>query len=305
MRKILVFAAICALAHTQAFAQGDLMDELEKETKPTVKEPVNFTFKATRLINSSTVENLADGVLDVRISHRFGNLNQGAENFFGIDQANTRLGVDYGITKYLMVGIGHNVLGKENDGFAKVQLIRQKKDGTPVSVSYLGGMSVQTAEQAPTPNGDDYKYTDRLCYFHQVLVARKFNDRLSLQLMPSLLHMNIVDSSKYTNDIISLGVAGRIKLSRRVAFTGEYFYRFTGTDNNVGSLKTYNSLSLGFDIETGGHVFQLHFTNSPGVSERVILGQTTNTWTKGEMRYGFNISRVFTIKKPKEFKKKA
>ncbi len=304
MRKILLFAALFSCSYTASFAQDDLMDELDKETKPVKKEDVNYTFKTTRLINSSTIESLGAGVLDVRISHRFGNLNQGIGNFFGIDQANTRLGVDYGITKFLMVGIGHNVLGKEDDGFVKVQILRQKKDGTPITLSYEGGMSIQTTPTPTLPTTDDKWYlSNRLCYFHQILIARKFNDLFSLQLMPSLLHCNLVDSTKFDNNIISLGVGGRIKLSKRVAFTGEYFYRFTGQDNNYQGSKTYNSLSLGFDIETGGHVFQLHFTNSSGISERVILGQTTDSWGKGEMRYGFNISRVFTINKPKEFKK--
>ncbi|MBC7555018.1 MAG: hypothetical protein H7257_13700 [Taibaiella sp.] len=122
--------------------------------------------------------------------------------------------------------------------------------------------------------------------------------------MPSLLHINLVDKTSYDNNIFALGVGGRMKLSKRIAFTGEYYYRFSGADNMVNGQKTYNSLSLGVDIETGGHVFQLHITNSAGVSERIMLGQTTDSWADGNIRYGFNISRVFTIIKPKEFRKK-
>ncbi len=303
-----MLATAFSLSVATTFAQGDadsMMKMLDDEDAAVPKkEDVNFTFKATRLINGSTTESLGAGVLDMRISHRFGKINQGAENFFGIDNANTRIGLDYGITKYLMVGIGHNVLGKENDGFAKVKILQQKTEGMPFSLSFLTGASIQTTKAPTLPTTDmKWYFSNRVCYFNQVLISRKFNDKLSLMLMPSILHNNLVDSTKFDNNTIALGVGGRIKLSKRVAFTGEYYYRFTGTDNNVGSAKTYNSLSLGFDIETGGHVFQLHITNSPGISERIMLGQTTDTWSKGDIHYGFNISRVFTIVKPKEFKK--
>lgn len=311
MRRILLIASVFTFCCAYTYAQNDadnMMKMLEEGdgAKSTKKEDVNFTFKATRLINGSTTESLGAGVLDVRIGHRFGKLNQGAENFFGIDNANTRLGLDYGITKYLMIGIGHNVLGKENDGFAKVKILKQQKNGMPISLSYYAGMSIQTMPAPTLPKaGQEYFFSNRLCYFNQVLIARKFNDRISLMLMPSILHCNYGIESTFKNNTIAMGVGGRIKLSNRIAFTGEYYYRLTGADNlSVDGQKTYNSLSLGFDIETGGHVFQLHFTNSPGVSERIMLGQTTDSWSKGELHYGFNISRVFTIVKPKEFKKR-
>jgi hypothetical protein len=301
-----VFPALLLLISSFSFGQVDsLMDLLEDDTntkKP--KEEVKYIFKSTRIINSSSVENLAKGVMDMRISHRFGRVNEGAENFFGIDNANTRIGLDYGITQFLMIGIGHNVLNKENDGFLKVKLLKQRKEGLPFTLSYLGAIAVQTEKAPILPADKTYKYANRLSYVHQLLIARKFSDAFSLQLMPTLLHLNFVDSNKYDNDILALGVAGRVRLSRRVSLTGEYFYRFTGADNKLGSQKTYNSLSFGFDIETGGHVFQLHFTNSPGISERVVVGSTTDTWANGDMHYGFNISRVFTIVKPKEFKNK-
>jgi hypothetical protein len=293
--------SLCASAQTDS-----LLDELsEPETKLVKKELVKSTFKATRIINSSSVEHLAPGVLDFRISHRFGRINEGFETFFGIDEANTRLGLDYGITKFLMIGLGHSVLNKENDGFVKVKLLGQREHGTPVSVGYYAGMSLQRNKAPILAPGQEYYYRNRLAYFHQLLIARKFNESISLQLMPSLLHVNLVDSSKYDNTIFALGVAGRVKLTKRIAMTGEYFYRFTGQNNTVAGQKTYNSLSVGFDIETGGHVFQLHFTNTPGISERVVLGQTTDSWASGNMHYGFNISRVFTIVKPKEYRKGA
>ena len=126
----------------------------------------------------------------------------------------------------------------------------------------------------------------------------QFNNWLSLQLMPTLVHYNLVDSTKYPNNTFAIGVGGRLKLSNRFALTGEYYYMIPGTELPGH----YNSLSLGVDIETGGHVFQLHFTNSTGLTGRSMVGQTTDSWSKGDIHFGFNISRVFTIVRPKEFK---
>jgi len=248
------------------------------------------------------VENLASGVLDFRISHRFGQLNQGAQNFFGLDNATTRIGLDYGITKWLMVGIGHNTLNKENDGFMKIKLLGQKKEGMPISLSYVGAISVQGPPVPTVPAGDTWYFSNRLYYTNQFLIARKLNDRISLQLMPTIVHFNLVDSTKNSNNTIALGVGGRIKVSKRIAITGEYYYRLTNADMLYSGATTYNSFSLGADIETGGHVFQLFFSNSAGLTERTFISQTTDSWQKGALHFGFNISRVFTIVKPKEFR---
>lgn len=298
---ILVFISLCTAA-TSAWAQVDssdaLMQELNEGQATKQNHYVMATFKATRIINGQSVENLGKGILDFRISHRFGQLNQGAQNFFGLDDATTRLGLDYGITDWLMVGLGHSTLHKEDDGFVKLRLLRQKEYGMPVTVTYVGEMSVQTGTAPTVPAGDTYYFSNRLYYANQILVARKFNDWLSLQVMPSLVHYNLVDSNKFSNDLFALGVGGRIKLSNRFALTGEYYYVFSNTRPDG----YHNSLSVGVDIETGGHVFQLHFTNSAGMTERTFIGQTTDSWNKGELHFGFNISRVFTIVRPKEFR---
>lgn len=302
MRKasLLLFILACtAVAYGQ---NNDLMNELNDDKATGKKEAVTSTFKATRIINSSTVENLSAGVLDFRILHRFGRVSDGAENFFGLDNATTRIGLDYGIRNWLMVGIGHNTLGKTNDGFVKIKLLTQKKEGLPVSLSYFGGIGIKGEKAPPLPPGMEYYFSHRLSYAHQLLIARKFSHRLSLQLMPTVVHMNLVDSSKNSNDMYSIGVGGRFKVSNRVAVTAEYYYRLNNTDMLSGGVATYNSFSVGADIETGGHVFQLFFTNSNGITERVFANQTTDTWSKGQLHFGFNISRVFTVVKPKEFK---
>ncbi|MBE2288125.1 MAG: hypothetical protein IAE95_01125 [Chitinophagaceae bacterium] len=302
MRRTLLLSALFASVATVSSAQADkLLEELDDKSDK--KEAVTNTFKATRIINSSTVENLAAGVLDFRILHRFGRVSDGVDNFFGFDNATTRIGLDYGVTKWLMVGLGHSTLYKSNDAFLKAKLLAQKTNGTPVTVSYFTGMSI-VGDKAPVlPPGMEYYFTHRLAYSHQLLIARKFNSNLSLQLMPTLVHQNLVDSSAWSNNTFALGVGGRMKVSKRMAITAEYYYRVNNADMLNFGAKTYNSLSVGCDIETGGHVFQLFFTNSVGMNERTIVNQTTDTWEKGHLHFGFNISRVFTVVKPKEFQK--
>lgn len=299
-KKTALFILVSALSST-LFAQTDSLMDMLNEGNSSKKDDVTATFKATRIINGSSVENLAHGVLDFRISHRFGRLDQGADNFFGLDNATTRIGLDYGITKWLMVGIGHTTLFKENDGFVKAKILHQQKDGMPVTLSYAGSMSIQKIPVPALPAGASWKLTNDLFFSNQLLIARKFSDRVSLQLMPTIVHFNLVDSSKFSNNTVAIGVGGRIKLSRRVAITGEYYYRATNADLLYGGNPTYNALSVGVDVETGGHVFQLMLTNSQGMTDRTMIGQTSDTWSKGSLHFGFNISRVFTVVKPKEF----
>jgi opacity protein-like surface antigen len=303
MPKALFVSMLSLVVSVSAFAQSDkLMDMLNEETAVKKSEPVTATFKATRIVNSSTVENLAAGVLDFRILHRFGRVSDGLENAFGFDNATTRIGLDYGVTRWLMVGLGHSTLRKTNDGFLKVKLLGQKTEGMPLTVSYMAGMAA-IGEKAPLlPPGYEYYFSHRLSYVHQLLLARKFSNKVSLQLMPTIIHQNLVDSSKNSNTTIAIGAGGRFKVSKRIAITAEYYYRVNNSDMLSFSAPTYNSFSLGADIETGGHVFQLFFTNSLGITERTFVTQSTDSWEKGHIHFGFNISRVFTVVKPREFR---
>jgi len=303
MRKILLLSSLLSFTVHTLFAQADsLMDMLNKGNPSQKKEAVIATFKATRIIDGSSVENLGAGVLDFRISHRFGQLNEGSTNFFGLDNATTRIGLDYGITSWLMVGLGHSTFNKEDDGFAKIKLLRQRIDGTPVSISYAGSISLQTTPNPTLPTGETWYYSNKLYYTNQLLIAKKFSNKFSLQIMPTIVHYNLVDSTKFSNNTFAIGVGGRLKVSKRIAITGEYYYRITNADLLYNGQPTYNALSVGIDIETGGHVFQLMITNSQGLTDRSFIGQTTDSWSKGSLHFGFNISRVFTIIKPKEFK---
>lgn len=285
---------------TSATEEGeDLMSMLDEEDQSAPAKPLytTATFKSTRVINGHSIENVAQGVLDFRISHRFGMLNQGFQDFFGLDNATTRIGFDYGILPWLMVGIGRSSYQKEYDGFFKAKILRQReKGGMPFSLSYLGAMGDQTAE-VQVPAGVDYPYTNRLTFTNELIIARKFTDFLSLQIMPTWVHYNLVPTTPEPNDVFAMGIAGRIKLNHRISLTGEWYYTLPG--HQLADMR--NSLSFGFDIETGGHVFQLIFSNSTGMSERSVIGQTTGKWDNGDIHFGFNISRVFTIVKPKGF----
>jgi len=311
MRKsrTLLFVSLFSIMSMSAFAQADttngdtsLEKMLETDNKPKT-EYVSATFKSTRIINGHSIENVGKGILDFRISHRFGTLNTGAQNFFGLDNATTKLGFDYGVTNWLMVGIGRSTYQKEYDGFVKAKLWRQREHkNLSFSVSYVGGMSIDSRPLSSfsIPAGDTYYFSNRLYYFNQLLIAHKFNNWLSLQVMPTHIHYNLIDSTKDKNDVFAIGVGGRIKLSNRIALTGEYYYTIDPLSTANGS-PVHNALAFGIDIETGGHVFQLLFTNSTGISERTFIGQTTDSWSNNGIHFGFNISRVFTVVKPKDF----
>jgi hypothetical protein len=161
----------------------------------------------------------------------------------------------------------------------------------PITLSYVPTIALKTLK-FEDPNRDNY-FTSRLFYTHQLIIGRKFSEATSLQLMPTYSHRNLVQLASEPNDLLAVGIGGRQKLSKRISLNFEYYYQIP----KYKLINTTNSLSVGFDIETGGHVFQLHFTNSQGMSERTFISETTGDWSKGDIFFGFNISRVFTIGK--------
>jgi hypothetical protein len=300
IQKILFLIALTLTCGYWATAQDttgtDLLADLEKETANKEAETIKYvtaTFKTTRLISGHSSENVAKGVMDVKIAHRFGTINKGGYELFGLDNATMRMGIDYGITKYLMVGIGRSTYQKTYDAFFKIKLLRQSTGGRnmPISLSYVPTIALKTLKDQ-NPEQKNY-FTSRLYYTHQLIIARKFSEKLSLQLMPTFVHRNLVALEKDPNDILAIGIGGRQKLTKRLSLNAEYYYLLPGSKLTG----TTNSLSVGFDIETGGHVFQLHFTNSQGMNERTFISETTGKWEKGDILFGFNISRVFTIGK--------
>ena len=269
--------------------EEDLLSLLGGEEEQTY---TTATFKTTRIINMHSVENAAAGVMDFRISHRFGFINSGAYDLFGLDQALMRIGFEYGVTDRLMVGFGRSNVNKAYDSFLKYKILRQGsgKRNIPVSVSYFASAVCNTVKWSD-PIRDNY-FSSRMQYTHQLLIARKFNNDLSLQLTPTLVHKNLVPTVQDKNDILAMGFGGRYKLTQRFSVNGEYIYVLP---NQITST-FYNSLSLGVDIETGGHVFQLHLTNSTSMLEPGFITESVGQWKKGGIHFGFNVSRVFTVK---------
>jgi len=274
--------------------QEDLLNILNKDSMPETNV-VRATFKSTRVMNGHSIERMPSGQLDFRISHRFGRLNTGAYEFFGLDQSSSHMSLEYGILDWLMIGIGRGAYEKTFDGFAKFSLLRQSTGAKnmPVSVSVMTSAALKSLKWTD-PERTNY-FSSRLSYTGQVLVARKINQSLSLQLAPTIVHRNLVATELDPNDLIAIGAGGRIKLTKRISFNGEYYYIVN--PKSYMSPKIYDPLSVGFDIETGGHVFQLIFTNSIAMIEKGFIGETTGDWKKGDIHFGFNISRVFTLKK--------
>ena len=276
------------------FAQDDLMNILDQNAPKEINY-TTATFKSTRIMNGHSVEKMPPGQLDVRISHRFGKLNSGAYNLFGLDQSNIRLGLEYGIFKWLMIGIGRGSWQKTFDGFTKFTILRQSSGAKvmPVSLSLFSSVALNSMKWTDETRAN--YFSSRLSYVGQILIARKISQGLSLQLTPSYVHRNLVATELDPNDLFALGAGGRLKLTKRISLNAEYFY--VVNPKTYMSRQIYNSLSVGVDIETGGHVFQLLFTNSLGMIEKAFIGETTGQWKKGDIHFGFNISRVFTLKK--------
>jgi len=290
------------LAYSPFFAGAqdvDLDKLLDQETKKEMKPQTEFTiatFKSSRIANGHSVETLPGGVLDVKISHRFGAINKGLYELFGLDNATIRIGADYGITDKLMVGLGRSSFEKQYDAFAKYKILQQSKGkkNMPVTLTAVGAIMYKTLKDPPDLNYTPY-FTDRLFYTWQLLVARKFSENFSFQLMPTMVHYNVASTSAIPNDLFVLGAAFRQKITKRMSVNAEYYYNFPGSKLPG----TKNTLSLGLDVETGGHVFQFVFTNSTGIAERPFLTETTGSWSNGDIHFGFNISRVFQLSKRK------
>ena len=287
MKRILL--SIClSISTLSAFSQDDLLNMIPENHTP---EPVTGTFKANRIINGQSIETVAAHHLDYRVSHRFGTINSGSYQLFGLDQGYIYMGFDYGITDNLMIGLGRSSEQKMINLYAKMKVLRQKTEGgTPFSITLMGEAY---ADMLRYPVEDGRTNLSKYSYMAQALIARKMNERLSLQLSPTYLYRNRNNENGESNGIFSVGIAGRYKLNKRTAFVGEYFYVLP----NQLNAKYKDALSFGFDFETGGHVFSLHFTNSTGMISKQFIAETTDTWADGGIHFGFNLGRSFGLGK--------
>ena len=250
------------------------------------------TFEDTRIVNGQSIETNQSGILKFIISHRFGEINSGFENFFGLDNATMRIGLDYGITDWMTIGIGRSSNEQTVDGFLKTKLLYQcsGEKNMPISAALFLGTAMK-AEPWPDDNRD-YLFAHRMYYTAQLLIARKFSDRFSMQIMPSYVHRNLVDSASEANDIYAIGIAPKVQVAKFLAIGMEYYF----VPEDLLGENYQSALSFGFDIKTKGHVFQLHVSNSRGMTEKFFIGETMGEWDDGDIHFGFNITRDFRIK---------
>lgn len=291
IRTRILLSFVLLLSGMPSFSQDSLLTVLENSSGPGASMPVKGTFKAIHIVNTQTVESPAKKDLNFIIMHRFGKLNDGAYNFFGLDNASIRLGLDYGISDRFAIGIGRTSLEKTLDGYIKYKLIQQTEGAkqVPVSVSILGAINHMTLRSDTFVSAKN-----KNTYVTQVLIARKFTPALSLLLAPTYLHYNRYPALKSAKEVFAVTAGGRFKFTKRMAITAEYNYLIPGM---LDAMDLTNSLSLGLDIETGGHVFQLVFTNSAGMIESQYIGKTNGSWGDGDIFFGFNVSRNFSFGK--------
>ncbi len=251
-------------------------------------EPVRI-FYDTRAVTGHSTELSKAGQMKFIIGHRFGTLGSGPYELFGLDQSTIRIGLDYGVRDWLNVGLGRSSLGKTVDGFAKVGVLRQRGGGSPVAVTLLASVAANGLRFRDTTR-ENY-FSHRLAYVYQAHVARRIGDRLSVMLSPTLTHRNLVKSDSISHDAISVGGTVRYLLAKRVTFTGQYFYVLQGQleDNFT------ESLGVGIDLETKGHVFQFFLGNARGMTESLFITETTGSWLDGDIHLGFNITRDFQV----------
>jgi len=282
MKKIIIFGLL--LSSFIANSQENLLNLLEDDNEPMY---ISYLFKGTKVVNGQSVELPSKGVLQFAIQHRFGTLNSGFYNLYGLDNSQVRLALDYGIKNFLSVGLGRSSSIKTIDVNSKLRIKRQIKDGFPVSIVANFAAYVQQWEYSDSQL-DNFLFTNQLSFAHQLLIARKISRDLTLQISPTFIHYNLVENLAEPNDKYSLGLAGRYKVTKRISINAEFFHQLNDKLNN-------NVLSFGFDIETGGHVFQLHLSNSSAMIMPAFITKTTGNWLDGDIYFGFNISRVFTI----------
>lgn len=295
MNRILPYITLLALTLLSygSYAQDDLFSLLEETSEP-IDDKVIATFKGTRVILGHSVKTREHRELEFLISHRFGRINTGAHNFFGLDDAFIRLGLEYGVTDALDIGIGRSSFDKSFDGFAKYKLLQQTTSSMPISLVAMTSMAIRTTPRELEDPLDEFK--DRLAYSYQLIIGRKFSPGFSFQLSPTIVNKNLVNALTEENTVFAIGAGLRQKLTQSLTLNLEYYYRVNENDDNPN----LNPISIGFDIETGGHVFQLHFTNSTQTIERAFITENGDDFWDGDIHFGFNISRTFQFGGKKE-----
>lgn len=266
------------------YSQNDLLSEIDKEETDTFQ---SAAFKGLKIVNFESTKMVSKKELYFVVSHRFGSIKPGFEDFFGLDQAVTRLNFIYGFSDALNVGVSRSSFLKTYESSIKFRILRQKKQGFPVTIVGFGTLLINGAlDKANLPG---LEFENRLGYTAQVLVSKKFSKNFSLELIPTFFHDNLVQLDEQENSQYAIGFGGRHKISKRLSLNVDYGWHL----NRASNAPFKNPLSIGIDIETGGHVFQLHFTNAQPMNTNGFLGRATGDWSELDVFFGFNLSRVF------------
>ena len=290
MKSFLVLGLIVCVANFSIAQEDDLLKELDGLSQDVTKfEPP--AFKALQIGNLQSTKVVAQGDLYLVVAHRFGPVKDGIREFFGLDQANTKIQFLYGVHQKLQLGISRDSYEKTYSGTAKLSLFQQSNK-MPVNLVLYGSADINTLLQKTVFPG--LKFFDRFAYTTQMLVSRRFSEKLSVEIAPIYVRQNLVDLNftKTTTpqfNLTLLGIGGRYKLTKRLSVNMDYVYNFT--KNSISLYK--NPLTIGVDIETGGHVFQLLFTNSRASNDAAFLTEALGDWSKGNISFGFNVMRVF------------
>lgn len=313
--KVFLVIALSTSA-ISSFAQDDLLSLTEDPNAKKTHEKVFATFKGAKVINAQTTETVKKKTLDFCITHRFGNIGEasggGPHALYGLDNiSDIRIGFSYGVTDNLTLGWGRSKAKEMLDGMVKYRFLTQTQDNhIPLSIAFYGDMSYNPQVSSQFYSGAvlpaDFKKDDmhRFAYTSQLIIARKFGSRFSMEILPTYQHRNFIianinpdNGAVESNDLFAVGAAARLKLTQRICLVADYFYTFSKYRTNNSATPYYNALAIGIEIETGGHVFHLNFTNATGIIENNFIPNTTDSWSKGGVKFGFNISRVFNIGK--------
>jgi len=280
MKKI--YFLLFMMTATFSFAQEDLLAELD--TVQTEDTYAVSAFKGLQIVSLQSTKLAAEKDFYLAVSHRFGTVKNGFSEFFGLDNATTKIGFIYGLNDWLSLSASRHTLLKVYEGAAKYRIMRQS-DKFPVELVGYNAIGINSALKKK-----DYpkiEFTDRLAYTSELLASRKFSDDLSLQFISAYVHKNLYNPEIENENQFAVGAGGRMKLSKRLSLNLEYIYNFDKPDYYT------NPLSIGLDVETGGHIFQLLFTNSQAMTESGYITSAAGDWGKGDFFFGFNLYRVF------------
>ena len=267
------------------YPQEDLLSEIDNGNQDAAYEIA--IFKGLKVINFESTKLVANKGFSFIVSHRFGTVKDGFQNLFGLDQAVTHLNFVYGISENVNISASRSSNQKIYELGSKIRLVKQRKGENPFNIVVYSSVLANTGLDKDNLPKLDFKH--RLSYVAQLLVSRKINSKLSFILSPTFFHDNYISNDYQNNSQYGIGFGGRYKIGKRWSLNTEYGVHLNRSDNSLYN----NPFSIGVDIETGGHVFQLHFTNSQSMNTNGVFGTSTGDWTEGDVYFGFNLARSF------------